>query len=318
MREDERTGRPEAVSATVEAARPLAASVQADRLDPGLYLVSTPIGTARDITLRALDVLNAADLLAAEDTRTLRHLMSIHGIPLRGRRILAYHDHNADRARPAILSAIAEGLSVAYCSDAGTPLVADPGFRLSRDVAGAGGRVHAVPGASALLAALTVAGLPSDRFLFAGFAPSQKGARRRWLERQASLDATVVIFESPRRVKDMLRDLCEIDEERDIAVCRELTKKFEEVLCGPARSVMEGIPEEGLRGEVVVVMAPGGEMAADDGAVRAALAERLGRMTMRDAAAEVAAAVGRPRKDVYRMALTMQEERDDDDADALD
>lgn len=318
MREDERTGRPEAVSATVEAARPLAASVQADRLDPGLYLVSTPIGTARDITLRALDVLNAADLLAAEDTRTLRHLMSIHGIPLRGRRILAYHDHNADRARPAILSAIAEGLSVAYCSDAGTPLVADPGFRLSRDVAGAGGRVHAVPGASALLAALTVAGLPSDRFLFAGFAPSQKGARRRWLERQASLDATVVIFESPRRVKDMLRDLCEIDGERDIAVCRELTKKFEEVLRGPARFVMEGIPEEGLRGEVVVVMAPAGEMAADDGVVRAALAERLGRMTMRDAAAEVAAAVGRPRKDVYRMALTMQEERDDDDADALD
>ncbi|MBB1497193.1 16S rRNA (cytidine(1402)-2'-O)-methyltransferase [Paracoccus sp. MC1862] len=318
MREDERSGRHEAVPPGAEPARVLAASVLASRLDPGLYLVATPIGAARDITLRALDVLNAADLLAAEDTRTLRHLMSIHGVPLRGRRILAYHDHNADRARPSILTAINEGLSVAYCSDAGTPLVADPGFRLSRDVAEAGGRVHAVPGASALLAALTVAGLPTDRFLFAGFAPSQKGARRRWLERQAGLDATVVIFESPRRVKDMLKDLCEIDGDRDIAVCRELTKKFEEVLRGPARTVMEAIPEEGLRGEVVVVMAPAGEVVAGDEAVRAALACRLGRMTMRDAAAEVAVAVGRPRKDVYRMALAMQEERDDDGADALD
>lgn len=318
MREDERPGRPDAPAAGTEPARPVAASVLAARIEPGLHLVATPIGAARDITLRALDVLNAADLLAAEDTRTLRHLMSIHGIPLRGRRIQAYHDHNADRARPAILSAIAGGLSVAYCSDAGTPLVADPGFRLSRDVTQAGGRVHAVPGASALLAALTVAGLPSDRFLFAGFAPSQQGARRRWLERQAALDATVVMFESPRRVKDMLRDLCEIDEERDIAICRELTKKFEEVLRGPARALAERIPDEGLRGEVVVVMAPAGAAVADEDAVRAALADRLGRMTVRDAAAEVAAAVGRPRKDVYRMALAMQEERNDDDDHALD
>ena len=138
---------PQVVSATVLADRPL----------PGLHLVATPIGTARDITLRALDVLNGADLLAAEDTRTLRHLMAIHGIPLRGRRILAYHDHNADAQRPPILRALSEGASVAYCSDAGTPLVADPGFRLARDAAESGARVHAVPGPSALLAALTVA-----------------------------------------------------------------------------------------------------------------------------------------------------------------
>lgn len=318
MREDERPGRPDAGPAGAEPARAHPASVLAARLDPGLYLVATPIGAARDITLRALDVLNAADVLAAEDTRTLRHLMSIHGIPLRGRRVLAYHDHNADRARPAILSAISDGLAVAYCSDAGTPLVADPGFRLSRDVAGAGGRVHAVPGASALLAALTVAGMPTDRFLFAGFAPSQKGARRRWLERQAGLDATVVMFESPRRVKDMLKDLCEIDGDRDIAICRELTKKFEEVLRGPARSLVEIVPDAGLRGEIVVVMAPPVPQAAGDETVRAALAGRLGRMTMRDAAAEVAAALGRPRKDVYRMALAMQEEWDGDDDHALD
>ena len=289
-------------------ARPVAATVLADRLGPGLYLVATPIGTARDITLRALDVLNAADLLAAEDTRTLRHLMAIHGIPLNGRRILAYHDHNADRARPAILAALAAGQSVAYCSDAGTPLVADPGFRLARDAAEAGARIHAVPGASALLAALIVAGQPSDRFLFAGFAPSQKSARRRWLDELASIDATLVLFESPRRVKELLEELCEIEANRGISVCRELTKKFEEVLRGTVATVKDMIPEDGLRGEVVVVLAPPQAVAADDDAVRAALGERLGRMTVRDAAAEVAAALGRSRKDVYRMALAMQEE----------
>lgn len=289
-------------------ARPVPATVLADRLEPGLYLVATPIGTARDITLRALDVLNAADLLAAEDTRTLRHLMAIHGIPLNGRRIVAYHDHNADRARPAILGALRAGQSVAYCSDAGTPLVADPGFRLARDAAAEHARIHAVPGASALLAALTVAGQPSDRFLFAGFAPSQKGARRRWLDELAGIDATLVLFESPRRVKELLEELCEIEANRGISVCRELTKKFEEVLRGTVASVRDMIPDDGLRGEIVVVLAPPQAVAADDDAVRAALRDRLGRMTVRDAAAEVAAALGRPRKDVYRMALALQED----------
>lgn len=296
-----------------DGARPIPASVLAERLDPGLYLVSTPIGRARDITLRALDVLNAADLLAAEDTRTLRHLMAIHGIPLRGRQILSYHDHNADRARPAILTAITAGRSVAYCSDAGTPLVADPGFRLARDVAAAGGKVHAVPGASALLAALTVAGQPTDRFMFAGFAPSQRGARRRWLKELTEIDATVAIFESPRRVKELLKDLCETDGERDISVCRELTKKFEEVMRGPARTLVDLIPAEGLRGEVVVVLGPPAAVVTGDAAVLDALRARLERMTMRDAAAEVAAETGRPRKEVYRMALTMQEDGNADD-----
>ena len=283
------------------------AAVMADRLEPGLYLVATPIGTARDITLRALDVLNAADLLAAEDTRTLRHLMAIHGIPLRGRRIVAYHDHNADRARPAILAAITQGQAVAYCSDAGTPLVADPGFRLARDVAEAGGRTHAVPGASAVLAALSVAGQPSDRFLFAGFAPSQKAARRRWLDEIAGIDATLVIFESPRRVKEILEDLWKIDPDRDMTVCRELTKKFEQVLRGTVGELRDSAPAEGLRGEVVLVLAPPTAVAAADDDVRGALQDRLGRMTVRDAAAEVASLTGWPRKDVYRMALSMQE-----------
>ncbi|HRO14457.1 MAG TPA: 16S rRNA (cytidine(1402)-2'-O)-methyltransferase [Paracoccus sp. (in: a-proteobacteria)] len=293
-------------------ARPLDARIEAPALDPGLYLVATPIGTARDITLRALDVLNAADLLAAEDTRNLRHLLAIHGVPLRGRRIIAYHDHNADRQRPAILAALGEGRSMAYCSDAGTPLVADPGFRLARDAAEAGARVHAVPGASALLAALTVAGQPSDRFLFAGFPPAQGGARRRWLAGVAAVDASAVLFESPRRVRELLTDLCEIDPNREISVCRELTKKFEEVLRGTVAELREAIPPEGLRGEVVVVMGPPAAAGADAADVQAALAQRLGHMSVRDAAAEVAGALGLPRKDVYRMALAMQEEGDEE------
>lgn len=289
---------PQVVSATVLADRPL----------PGLHLVATPIGTARDITLRALDVLNGADLLAAEDTRTLRHLMAIHGIPLRGRRILAYHDHNADAQRPPILRALSEGASVAYCSDAGTPLVADPGFRLARDAAESGARVHAVPGPSALLAALTVAGQPSDRFLFAGFAPSHGAARRRWLAEIAAVDATVVLFESPRRVNDLLGILCETEGERDISICRELTKKFEEVRRGTVSGLLTQMEGGDLRGEVVVVLAPPLQAAAATTDLRAELAARVGRMSLKDAAAEVAAATGAPRKDVYRLALTMKEE----------
>ncbi|QJD17583.1 16S rRNA (cytidine(1402)-2'-O)-methyltransferase [Paracoccus sanguinis] len=289
------------------APQPVPAGVLAARLEPGLHLVATPIGTARDITLRALDVLNAADLLAAEDTRTLRHLLAIHGIPLRGRRIVAHHDHNAARSTPGILAAIGRGEAVAYASDAGTPLVADPGFTLAREVTAAGGRVHAVPGASALLAALSVAGQPTDRFLFAGFAPSAHGARRRWLAEVAGVGTTAVIFESPRRVKEMLEELCELDPNRAISVCRELTKKFEEVRQGTVAEVAAGIPVEGLRGEVVVVLGPRPAEPADDDGVRAALAGRLAMMSVRDAAAAVAAETGRARKDVYRMALAMQE-----------
>ena len=152
------------------------------RLTPGLYLVATPIGNARDITLRALDVLAGADVLAAEDTRSARRLLEIHGVPLGGRALLPYHDHNGPRMRPRLLAEIEAGRSLAYVSDAGTPLVADPGYRLATEVVAAGFALTAVPGPSAVLAALAVAGLPTDRFLFAGFPPPQAGARRRWLE----------------------------------------------------------------------------------------------------------------------------------------
>ncbi len=286
----------------------LAARILATKPESGLHLIATPIGTARDITLRALDVLNGADLLAAEDTRTLRHLMEIHGVPLRGRRIIAYHDHNADRQRPFLMRALAEGQSIAYASDAGTPLVADPGYRLARDAAESGHRVHAVPGPSAMLAGLTVSGLPSDRFMFVGFPPAARGQKRRWLASWAEVDATIILFESPKRVKEFLEILCESDGERATVICRELTKKFEEVLRGRAVDLLEQIPDEGLRGEVVVLLGPPTAKEADEGAIRDALKRLLAEMSVKDASAQVAAQFGLPKRDVYAMALAIGNE----------
>ncbi|WP_347138743.1 16S rRNA (cytidine(1402)-2'-O)-methyltransferase [Paracoccus sp. SSK6] len=283
----------------------LAAHVEAKRLDAGLYLVATPIGTARDITLRALDVLNAADVLAAEDTRVLRHLLDIHGVPLRGRRVLPYHDHNGDRARPALLAALEQGQSVAYASDAGTPLVADPGFRLAREAAAAGHRVHAIPGPSAPLVALSLSGLPSDRFLFAGFPPTTQGARMTWLRQWMGVDATLILFESPRRVNQTLREICEVDANRITVVARELTKKFEEVIRGTAAELAQDPRMAALKGEVVMLVDRPGAVMADDDTIRQALQARLERMTVKDAAKEVAAELGLARRDVYQIALSL-------------
>lgn len=288
-----------------EPARRIAAHVEAVRLQPGLYLVATPIGAARDITLRALDVLNGADLLAAEDTRVLRHLMDIHGIPLRGRRILSYHDHNGERARPALLAALAEGGSVAYCSDAGTPLVADPGYRLALDAAEAGARVHALPGPSAALAALSLSGLPSDRFLFLGFPPSTATARQTWLRKWLAVDSTLILFESPRRVNRTLEDLCEIDPDRITVIARELTKKFEEVIRGTAAKLAADPRIATLRGEVVLVLDRPSEVVVDDDRLRQVLERHLATMSIKDAAREAAQELGLPRRDVYQRALEL-------------
>lgn len=288
----------------------LSAHVEAPRLDGGLYLVATPIGTARDITLRALDVLNAADLLAAEDTRVLRHLLDIHGIPLRGRRIVPYHDHNGERARPGLMAALATGASIAYASDAGTPLVADPGYRLAREAAAAGHRVHAIPGPSAPLVALSLSGLPSDRFLFLGFPPSTKGARMTWLRAWMAVDATLILFESPRRVNQTLRELCEIDSNRLTVVARELTKKFEEVIRGTAAELAQDPRMVTLKGEVVMLIDRPQAVQADDQTVRQALRMRLASMTVKDAAREVAAELGMARRDVYQIALGLGKDRD--------
>lgn len=296
----DRSDRPDA-----DPPRRLTAHVEAARLDPGLYLVATPIGAARDITLRALDVLNSADLLAAEDTRVLRHLMDIHGIPLRGRRILSYHDHNGDRARPALLAALAEGRSVAYCSDAGTPLVADPGYRLALDAAEAGARVHALPGPSAALAALSVAGLPSDRFLFLGFPPSTAAARQTWLRGWMAVDTTLILYESPRRVSRTLQDVATIDAGRTVVVARELTKKFEEIIRGSAAELAGDPRMEALKGEVVMVLDRPSAVEVDDDRLRQVLERHMVTMSVKDAAREAARELGLPKRDVYQRALAL-------------
>ena len=292
-----------------ESPRRLTAHVEAARLDGGLYLVATPIGAARDITLRALDVLNSADMLAAEDTRVLRHLMDIHGIPLRGRRILAYHDHNGDRARPALMAALADGASIAYCSDAGTPLVADPGYRLAVDAAEAGARVHALPGPSSSLVALSLSGLPSDRFLFLGFPPSTATARQTFLKTWTAVDSTLILFESPRRVNRTLTDLAAIDPSRMTVIARELTKKFEEVIRGTARDLAADPRMATLKGEVVMVLDRPGETVVDEAQLDDVIQRHMASMSVKDAAREAAQELGLPKRDVYQRALALAGQR---------
>lgn len=277
-------------------------------LPPGLHFIATPIGAARDITLRALDILRDADVIAAEDTRTLRHLMEIHGVPLAGRPLVAYHDHNGEAARPRILRALEEGKTVVYASEAGTPLVADPGYQLGRAAIEAGFVVHAAPGPSAVLCALTVSGLPSDRFLFAGFPPNTQSARRKWLRGFAPVPATLIFYESPKRVREMLGDLVEeLGPERQAALCRELTKRFEEVRRGSLQELLQGLEEAPVKGEIVVLVDRERHRKADPAAVEVALRQRLETMRLKDAAREVAEEFGLPKRDVYQLGLALED-----------
>ena len=276
------------------------------QLPAGLYFVATPIGTARDITLRALDVLASADVLAAEDTRTLRHLMQIHGVPLRDRQVLAYHDHNGPAMRPKLLAAIAEGKSVAYASEAGTPLVADPGYQLAKEAQQAGHLVTSAPGPSAVIAALSVAGLPTDRFMFAGFAPAAKVARSTWLAELNGIPATLVIYESPKRIHRILDDMLDIyGGERQIAICRELTKKFEEVLRGSLSDVIAIAAERSFKGEIVLVVDRDRREVQGE-TMEEALMKAMETMSVKDAAAMVATALGLHKRQVYQAALEMK------------
>lgn len=280
------------------------------KLPPGLHFIATPIGAARDITLRALDILAAADVLAAEDTRTLRHLMEIHGVPLNGRPMVAYHDHNGDQARPRLLAALAEGKSVVYASEAGTPLVADPGYQLGRAVIEAGYTVLAAPGPSAVLAALTVSGLPSDRFLFAGFPPSSGGPRQTFLRGIAQSDATVILYESPKRIQKLLDDLWQITEAtRRIVVCRELTKRFEEVTRGTLEEVRAAYDGRDVKGEIVVLIDRAPDRAVTPEDLDSALREALRAHRLKDAAALVSEAFGLPKREVYQRALQLAAEQ---------
>lgn len=270
---------------------------------PGLYLVATPIGNLRDITLRALDVLAAADLVLAEDTRVTGKLLSAYGLK---RPLLRYDEHAAERTAPRALEALAGGQVVALVSDAGTPLVSDPGFRLVNQALEQGARVHPIPGPSSVLAALTLSGLPSDRFLFAGFPPARAAARRAWLEGLAPVRATLVLFESGPRLAASLADMAAVLGPRPAAVGRELTKLYEECVRGPLDALAADPRLAAPKGEIVVVIGPGAEAAAAPADADAALAEALARVGPAEAASEVARALGLPRRELYRRAVALK------------
>ncbi len=272
---------------------------------PGLYLVATPIGNARDITLRALDTLRAADLIACEDTRVTRTLLTLYGISAT---VIACHDHNEATAAERIISEIAAGRVVALVTDAGMPLVSDPGHRVVRAAIDAGHTVTVVPGASAPLAALALAGLPSDRFLFGGFLPAKASGRREAIAALAAVPVTLVFFETSHRLVESLADLSELLGSRPAAVARELTKRFEEVRRAPLDALARHYAEAGPpKGEIVLVIAPPGPQASPSEAdIDSALRTALGGAGVREAAAEVAARFGRPRREVYARALALK------------
>lgn len=276
------------------------------KLAAGLYLVAVPIGTARDITLRALDILASADVLAAEDTRSMRRLLDIHGIALGDRPLLAYHDHNGGKVRPRLLAEIAAGKSVAYASEAGTPLIADPGYDLAHAARTEGLPVTAAPGPSAVITALSLAGLPTDRFLFAGFLPSASGARRSALMDLRQSRATLVFYESPNRIATTLADAAEVlGPDRQGALCRELTKRFEEVRRGSLSDLAAGCEADPPRGEIVLLIDRGDSEVLSESDLETTLGAALERLSVRDAADEVAARFDLPRRKVYQLALKL-------------
>jgi 16S rRNA (cytidine1402-2'-O)-methyltransferase len=275
-------------------------------LSGGLYLVATPIGNLGDVTLRALETLAAADLVACEDTRVTARLLERYGIRTA---LTPYHDHNAAAARPKILARIRDGGAVALVSDAGTPLVSDPGYRLVRAAQDEGLSVTAVPGASAVLAALAVAGLPTDRFFFEGFLPPKDAARRGRIAELARIPATLVLFETGPRVADALAALAEGLGDRTAAVCRELTKLHEEVRRGTLVALADAYAAGAeARGEFVLVIAPPETRAASAEEIDELLRQALRTQTVKDAVGAVAAATGEPRAQVYRRALALAKE----------
>jgi 16S rRNA (cytidine1402-2'-O)-methyltransferase len=273
-------------------------------LPPGLFIVATPIGNASDITLRALEILREVDVIACEDTRVSAKLLAIHGISTRR---LPYHDHNADRMRPQILARLAAGERIALISDAGTPLISDPGYKLVRDAVAAGLRVHTAPGASAALAALVLSGLPSNRFLFAGFLDAKSAARRRELTELSQLRATLIFYESGPRLAASLADMEAILGDRPAAVARELTKLYEEVVRDGLAALARRYEADGPpKGEIVIVVGPPLDAPpAAEADIDALLQEALGRASVRDAAAEVAARLGLPKREVYARAVAL-------------
>ena len=285
--------------------------VHAPRAAPGLYLVATPIGNLGDITLRALETLAGVDIIACEDTRITRRLMERFSI---NATLKQYHEHNAEQARPKILDALARGSSIALVSDAGTPLISDPGFKLVREVSAAGFAVIALPGPSSVLTALSIAALPTDRFFFEGFLPSKQNARRTRLAELARIDATLVMFESGARVQDSLQDLAGVMGEREAAICREMTKLHEEVRRARLSELAAIADTLETRGEFVLVVGPPAADAGamSDDALDDLLRTSLARGSVKDAVAHAVEVSGRPRREIYARALELS--RDGDDA----
>jgi len=289
---------------------PFGSAITADNPAPGLYLVATPIGNLGDITLRALELLAGADVIACEDTRVTRKLTERYGITTP---LTPYHEHNAAQARPKLLARLADGQAVALVSDAGTPLISDPGYKLVREASEAGYTVTSSPGPSAVLAALSVAALPTDRFFFEGFLPPKQGARQKRIAALANIPATLVLFEGGSRVAAALADLAGALGTRAATICRELTKLHEEIKRGDLTTLAHEYSEGGeTRGEFVIVIAPpdADEGNADDldDLLRAALA----RVSVKEAVAEVATATGRARREVYQRALALTKSTDRD------
>src|SRR6201995_511336 len=279
-----------------------AETLTAARPPAGLYLVATPIGNLGDITLRALEVLAGVDLIACEDTRITRRLTERYGITAQ---LTPYHEHNAAQARPKLLAHLAQGGSIALVSDAGTPLISDPGYKLVREACAAGHAVDALPGPSSVLTALSVAGLPTDRFFFEGFLPAKETARRARLAELARIEATLVLFESGNRVQDALRDLADAMGTREAAICRELTKLHEEISRATLAELSAQSETLEPRGEFVLVIAP---PAADaqvltSEALDDLLREQLHHHSVKDAVAHAVELSGRPRREVYARAL---------------
>jgi 16S rRNA (cytidine1402-2'-O)-methyltransferase len=273
----------------------------ANALAPGLYLVATPIGNLSDITLRALAVLARADLVCCEDTRHSLKLMNHYRLSAK---LSPYHDHNAARERPKLLARLAEGARIALISDAGTPLISDPGYKLVREAAAQGSAVFAIPGASAVLAGLTVSGLPTDSFFFAGFLPSREAAARRRLEELADVPGTLIFFETANRLAKSLAAFGSVFQGRDLVIARELTKRFEQVLrvTLPAAALAEA----DWRGEFVLLVSPPPERAADEQELREAIRAAMQRASLRDAVEEVRRTLRVPRKQAYDIALEYQ------------
>ncbi len=286
--------------------------LSAPRPVPGLHLVATPIGNLADITLRALETLAGVDLIACEDTRITRRLTERYAITAE---LTPYHEHNAAQARPKILQRLAEGAAIALVSDAGTPLISDPGFKLVREACAAGHQVIAVPGASSVLTALSVAALPTDRFFFEGFLPAKEQARRTRLSELARIDSTLVLFESGSRVQETLTDLAAIMGGRDAAICRELTKLHEEIKRAPIAELAAGKDTLETRGEFVLVIGPPPADAQTMGQdqLDELLRAQLQRDSVKDAVAHAVELSGRPRREVYARALELAKELRGDD-----